>query len=74
MIAIVTRGDCLVNDYPRPRGQEAVHRLDMVGHFSFCTPFEVNVITSVLFYHIVLKLWFSPKTIDFNCDTRLLSS
>ena len=46
---IVSRGYCLVNDYPRSRGQEAVDRLDMVGHFDFCTRVEVNLITKVLF-------------------------
>ena len=41
--------------------QEAVDSLDMVGHFGLCTPVEVNLITKVPSYYIVLTLWFSPK-------------
>ena len=55
-------------------GPEDPNRLEMVGHFGFCTPVELILITNVLFYHIELKHWSPPKTIDFNCDTRLLSS
>ena len=58
---------------PERGGQEAVDSLDMTGHFGFCTTVELNLITKVLFYYIVLKLWFSPKTIDCNCNTKLLS-
>ena len=54
-------------------GPEAPDNLDMEGHFGFRTTVELNLITSVLFYYIVLKLWFSPKTNDCNCNTRLLS-
>ena len=59
---------------PEPGGMEFVDSLDMVGHFGFCTPVELNQKTKVLFYHTVMQLWFSPKTIDCNCDTRFLSS
>ena len=54
-------------------GQEAFGSLDMTGNFVFCTPVELNLITKEPSWYIVLKLWFSQKTIDCNCDTRLLS-
>ena len=43
----------------------------MVGHFGVCTPVELNLITNVLFSYIVLKHWFSPKTIDCNCKKEV---
>ena len=52
---------------------EAVDSLDMIGHFGFCTPVELNLITKVPSYYIVLTLWFSAKKINCNCDTRLVS-
>ena len=58
---------------PHRGGQEVVDSLDMTGHFVFCTLVELILITNVLFYYIVLKLWFLPFTLDCNCDTRLLS-
>ena len=58
---------------PEPGGLEFVDSLEKVGHFGFCTPVELNLCTKVLSYQIDLKLWFSPKTIDHNCDTRLVS-
>ena len=58
---------------PEPGGPEVLDSLDMVEHFGFCTPVELNLIKNLLFYHIVLKLSFSRKTIDCNCNTRLLS-
>ena len=58
---------------PERGGQEAVDSLDMTGHFGFCTPIELNLITKVLSIFKDLKLWFSPKTIDYNCDRRLVS-
>ena len=57
-------------------GQEAVDSLDMEGYFGLCTPVEVNIIKKiekVLSSYIELKLWFPPKTIDWNCVTKLLS-
>ena len=45
-------------------GQEAVDSLDMTRNFGFCTPVELNLITKVPSWYIVLKLWFSQKTID----------
>ena len=47
--------------------------LNMIGHFGFCTLVKVNVNTKVLSDSEELKLWFSPKTIDCKCYTRLLS-
>ena len=61
----MTRPDC--------GGLESPDILDMVEHFGFCTPVELNLIKYLLFYHIVLKLSFSRKTNDCNCNTRLLS-
>ena len=58
---------------PEHRGPEFVDSLEMVGHFGFCTTVELNLITKVLSYYIDLKLWFSSKTIDYNCAKRLLS-
>ena len=58
---------------PENGGPDFVDSLGTVGHFDFCTPVEVNLITKVLSYYIDLELWFSPKTFDCNCDTRLLS-
>ena len=58
---------------PDRGGQEAVDSLDMTGHFVFCTLVELNLITNVPSYEIVLKLWFWPKKIDWNFDPRLLS-
>ena len=58
---------------PDHEGPQAVDGPDMVGHFGFCIPVELNLITKVLFFYIVLKLWFSPKKVNCNCDTRLLS-
>ena len=49
---------------PDRGGQEAVDSLDMTGHFGFCTPVELNLITKVLSSDMELRLWFSPKTID----------
>ena len=54
---------------PDRGGPQAVDGLDLEGHFDFCSPVELNLITNVLFIHIVLKLWFSPKTIDCKNDT-----
>ena len=59
---------------PDRGGPEDAGSLDMVEHFGFRTTVELNLIPKVLFYHTVLKLWFSRKTIACNCDTRLLSS
>ena len=53
--------------------QEAVDSLDMTGHFALCSPVEMKLITKVHSSYIELKLWFSPKTINRNCDKRLLS-
>ena len=58
---------------PEPGGMEFVDTLDMVTHFGFCTPVELNLSTKVLSYQIDLKLWFSTTTIDNNCHMRLLS-
>ena len=64
----------MVLTIPDRGGPQRVDGFDMVGHFGFCTPVEVNLITKVLCYYAALKLWFSPKTIDCDCDTKLLSS
>ena len=58
---------------PDRGGLQAVDTLDIVGHFGVRTPVEVNLITKKLSFYKELKLWFSAKTIDCNCDTRLLS-
>ena len=58
---------------PEPAGLEFVDRLDMEGHFGFGNSVELNPITKVLLIHKDLELWFSPKTIDYNCDRRLVS-
>ena len=57
---------------PEPGRSEFLDSLDMVGHFGICTPVELNLISKVLSCYIDLKLWFSPKTIDYNCDPRLV--
>ena len=58
---------------PGRGGTEAAGSLDMVGHFGFCTPAELNLITNVLVYGEVLKFRLPAKTKDCICDTRLLS-
>ena len=58
---------------PEPVELEFVDSLDMVKHFGFCTPVELNLITKVFSIYKDLKLWFSPKTIDCNFDMILLS-
>ena len=63
----------LILTIPELGGPQAVDSLDMVGPFGFCTPVEVNLVTKVVFYYTELKLRFSPKTIDYKCDKRLLS-
>ena len=63
----------LLMTIPDRGGPEPVDSLNMIGHFGFCTLVKVNVITKVLSDSKELKLWFSPKTIDCNCYTRLLS-
>ena len=35
---------------------EAPDSLHIVGHFGFCTPVELNLITKVLSYYVDLKL------------------
>ena len=49
---------------PKHGESDFVDSLDIVGHFGFCTPVELNLITKVHSYYIDLKLWFSSKTID----------
>ena len=58
---------------PETGGPQFVDSLDMVEHFGFGTPVELNLSTKVLSNQIDLKLWFSAKTIDHKCDTRLLA-
>ena len=58
---------------PEPVELEFVDSLDMVKHFGFCTPVELNLITKVFSIYKDLKLWFSTKTIDCNFDMILLS-
>ena len=40
-------------------GPESPDSLDMVGHFGFCTPVQLNLLKNVLFYHLLT--WVSPK-------------
>ena len=54
-------------------GPESVDSLNIIGYFCFCTPVEVKLITKVLSYFLELKVWFSTKRNDCNCDARLLS-
>ena len=56
---------------PEPGGLEFVDSLDLVRHFGFCTPVELNLSTKVLSHQIDLKLWFSTKTIDCNCRKEI---
>ena len=58
---------------PDRGGPEPVDSLNMIVYFGFCTVVKVNVISKVLSDSKELKLWFSPKTIDCKCYTRLLS-
>ena len=41
---------------PEPGRSEFLDSLDMVGHFGFCTPVELNPITKLLSYYVDLKL------------------
>ena len=56
-----------------PVAPQLVDSFDMKGQCGFCTPVEMNLIIKVLSIYKDLKLWLSPKTIDYNCDTRVMS-
>ena len=58
---------------PDRGGLQAVGSLDIVGHFSPCTPVELNLITKVLSDYNELKLWFLSWKYECKCDRRLLT-